>query len=136
MYSIIIYGEPVAQGRARSRVVNTKGGNSFVSHYDPKKSRNYKEFIQHQILIQGKPDKLIDEPIAMSCTFHRLRPKSKPKKVIWPTTKPDLDNYLKSVKDALNGLVIRDDSIVVGYKDIWKVYTLDSPRVEIILYGL
>lgn len=134
VYKIIVYGNPVAQGRARSRIIKSKTGKPFVSHYDPEKSRNYKDLVRQQILIQGKPEALLDIPLVMSCRIYRLKPKSTPKKVIYPTTKPDLDNYLKSIKDALSGIVIRDDSIIVGYRYIFKLYTLDAPRVEFELY--
>ncbi len=129
LYKLTIYGEPVAQGRARSDLIRSKG-KQFIGHYDPKKSRDYKQDIKLQILNSGKPEALIDEPLIMSCRIYRTKPKSKPKKVVYPTTKPDLDNYLKALKDALSGLVIRDDSIIVGYKDIWKLYTKDRPRLE------
>ncbi len=134
VYTLIAYGNPVAQGRVRSRIVPMKTGKSFVQHYDPKKSKNYKELIQHQILEKGRPESLFDEPLVMSCRVYRLRPKSAPKKVIYPSTKPDLDNYIKSIKDAMTGLVIRDDSIIVGYHDVWKLYTFDSPRLELELF--
>lgn len=32
---------------------------------------------------------------------------------VWPTAKPDLDNVLKLVGDALNGIVWRDDKQIV-----------------------
>lgn len=134
LYKLTIYGEPVAQGRARSTIITAKTGKQFVSHYDPAKSRNYKEFIQRQIIINGPPGKLLDEPLVLSCRVYRLKPKSKSKKVIYPVTKPDLDNYIKSIKDAMNKIVIRDDSIIVGYKEIWKFYTLKLPRVVLELY--
>lgn len=134
VYKLTIYGEPVAQGRARSTIITAKTGKQFVSHYDPAKSRNYKEFVQRQIVIKGPPEELLDEPLVLSCRIYRLKPKSKSKKIIYPVTKPDLDNYIKSIKDAMNKIVIRDDSIIVGYKDVWKLYTLKLPRVEFELY--
>jgi Holliday junction resolvase RusA-like endonuclease len=39
----------------------------------------------------------------------------------YPTITPDLDNYLKLVQDALNGLVWRDDAQVV-HSDANKIY--------------
>jgi Holliday junction resolvase RusA-like endonuclease len=32
---------------------------------------------------------------------------------ICPTSRPDIDNYLKSAMDAINGIVVADDSLVV-----------------------
>jgi Holliday junction resolvase RusA-like endonuclease len=46
-----------------------------------------------------------------------------------PTSRPDTDNYIKSVQDALNGIVWKDDSQVVALiADKW--YS-DKPRIEI-----
>ncbi|MCZ0853544.1 RusA family crossover junction endodeoxyribonuclease, partial [Brevibacillus laterosporus] len=48
-----------------------------------------------------------------------------------PVTKPDVDNYVKGVKDALNHLIYKDDSQVVDLK-VSKFYS-EEPRVEVII---
>lgn len=53
------------------------------------------------------------------------------KGLLRPTTKPDVDNYVKGVKDALNHLIYKDDSQVVDLK-VSKFYS-EEPRVEIML---
>ncbi len=50
---------------------------------------------------------------------------------IRPTTKPDLDNYLKAIKDALKGICWRDDSQVVAYREPFGKYYSAKPRVEV-----
>lgn len=134
LYKITVYGEPVAQGRARARVVKAKGIEPYATHYDPAKSRQYKVLVRNHVYL-NKPQKLLDCPLILSCKIYRSKPRSKPKKVVYPTTKPDLSNYLKGIEDALCGLVYRDDSLIVGYKNIYKLYDSDSPRVEIELYS-
>lgn len=46
-----------------------------------------------------------------------------------PTKKPDIDNVIKAVLDALNGIAYKDDSRVVRV-EARKEYS-DSPRLEI-----
>lgn len=46
-----------------------------------------------------------------------------------PTSKPDVDNYVKGVKDGLNKLIWQDDSQVVDLT-VRKFYSL-SPRVVV-----
>ena len=46
---------------------------------------------------------------------------------IRPTTRPDVDNYVKSVADAINGIVIHDDSQIVEL-DARKVYAV-APKL-------
>jgi Holliday junction resolvase RusA-like endonuclease len=48
---------------------------------------------------------------------------------VWPTKKPDADNILKLVADALNGLAYVDDKNIVT-AHAHKVYS-DRPRLEI-----
>lgn len=55
----------------------------------------------------------LDAPLQVRITIWILKPKSKPRKFCWPTSKPDADNYAKLILDALNGVLWRDDSLVV-----------------------
>jgi len=135
LYSLKVYKEPVAQGRARSTIIaSKKHGKQFVSHYDPAKSRNYKDFIRKCIISKPKPANILDVPLIMTCKVYKLRPKSVKKNLIFVKTKPDLSNYIKGIEDALEGLIIRNDSVIVGYHDCWKLYCDELPRVEIELW--
>jgi len=55
----------------------------------------------------------LDEPLDVVICAYFDRPKSKPKKVLYPTGKPDWDNLGKLICDALNELLWRDDSVIV-----------------------
>ena len=133
MIQIIIDGEPIAQGRPRF----SKVGN-FVKTYDPKKSRNYKEYVKYTASQQMKGLAPMEGALALSVTVYRSIPKSFSKKKraeaearrILPITKPDLDNYIKGIKDALSSIVWHDDSQVVEYRNCAKLYS-DKPRVVV-----
>jgi Holliday junction resolvase RusA-like endonuclease len=53
---------------------------------------------------------------------------------IRPTKKPDMDNIMKIVADALNGVAFHDDSQIVDCM-VRKFYS-DNPRVEITVQNL
>ena len=73
----------------------------------------------------------------MSIRFYRKIQKSLTKKewelrmtgVHRPIVKPDLDNYTKSILDALNGLIWDDDAKIV-HMELDKFYS-EQPRIEI-----
>ncbi|WFE15332.1 RusA family crossover junction endodeoxyribonuclease [Bacillus atrophaeus] len=129
----VVYGEPVAQGRPRGSVQNGK-----VRMRDPVKSKNFKQYVA-LVASQYRPKQVIAGPVAMDVRVFRPMPKavsnSKKKKesaekgLLRPTTKPDVDNYVKGVKDALNHLIYKDDSQVVDLK-VSKFYS-EEPRVEV-----
>lgn len=48
---------------------------------------------------------------------------------IYPTARPDLDNLAKSILDACNGVIYKDDAQIVDLIT-HKRYD-DSPRVEV-----
>lgn len=50
------------------------------------------------------------EAVAVDIEVWRERPKSWPKRRRWPTTKPDIENQVKLVADALSGIVYADDA--------------------------
>lgn len=128
-----ILGDPVAQGRPIA-------GKSFAGKtvlYDPLKSRNFKEYVR-MVAAQHAPKKLITGPIHLNLDFYRSTPKkyqTKPKQQLidagelLPTTKPDIDNLAKSVKDGLTKVIWQDDSQVVSM-NLRKFYSM-TPKVVV-----
>ena len=51
---------------------------------------------------------------------------------MFPKVKPDLDNVVKAVLDALNGVVYRDDAQVVNLVATKRYAT--EPRVEVYVF--
>lgn len=130
---ITIFGEPIPQGRPRF----TKSGHA----YDPQRSQNYKQLVrfwvtQHLKKIPGfKP---YENALCVDLTFYLGIPSSwaKQKKLqaiqgqIRPISRPDTDNLVKSVTDAINGLLWVDDAIITDLT-ARKRYTGELARVEI-----
>lgn len=127
-----VYGEPVAQGRPR---FTTIGGHP--SAYDPKESKSYKQIVRGEA-VKVRPEVPLAGAISLTVKVYRSIPKSFSKKKtaaaisgdLRPITKPDLDNVIKGIKDALKSVIWRDDSQVVDLADSGKWYS-DVPRVEI-----
>lgn len=132
--NLTIYGDPVAQGRPR---FSTQGG--FVRAYDPAKSRDYKDYIKLAAAEHMRGSPPLDGALVLSVRVYRPIPKQFSRKKallaeqgqILPTTKPDLDNYVKGIKDALKSICWKDDSQIVAYKEPFGKYFSENPRVEI-----
>lgn len=95
---------PVAKGRPRF----TRDGRC----YTPQKTRDYEKAIaEFAAPLFVSP---LDGPIKLTIEFYLPRPKAlkKPEGRIRHTKRPDLDNLIKAIKDALNGLAWHDDSQV------------------------
>lgn len=131
MIEFTIPGDPVPQGRPRAG----RAGKRIVM-YDPKESREYKRYVS-LIARQHAPKTLLKGPLSVEMKIYRKIPKSTTKKdralisegIKRPVTKPDTDNYTKSVLDALNGIIYKDDSQVT---DLYaSKYYSDNPRVEL-----
>jgi len=111
-----IQGIPKAQGRPKF----FRRGN-FTGAYDPKDSRQYKDNVAAQIVAQGPRLFPRESPLLLTVSFFLPRPKGhfgarglKPSAPKEHTGKPDLDNMVKAIKDALKGIVWVDDSQVVS----------------------
>jgi Holliday junction resolvase RusA-like endonuclease len=132
----IVYGEPVAQGRPRAANINGR-----IRMYDPKKSSDFKDYVR-LVASEHRPEQLLEGPISLVVKVYKptLKSFSKKKKVaaeaghLRPTSKPDVDNYVKGVKDALKNVIWKDDSQVVDLH-ISKWYS-ETPRVEITIVPL
>lgn len=128
-----VLGIPRGQGRARA----AKMGKTAKVYKDSKDRQNEGN-IRAQVVQQGPYLVPRGIPVSLTLTFHMPRPayhkdsKGEVKgrfKGTWPVTHPDLDNTIKAVKDALNGVVWDDDCQVVRVNAV-KIYG-DVPRTEI-----
>lgn len=107
-----IPGECVAKGRPRYT--------RFGRAYTPKKTADFEQFVKQQIKSQGA--EMSKGPFETTILVFKEVPKSwsKAKKEkallgeILPTSRPDLDNYVKSIWDACNGVLYDDDSCIVN----------------------
>ena len=128
-----VYGEPVAQGRPRAG--KTKSGD--VVMYDPGKSKDYKRYVS-LVASQNKPPQIIESAVSLTVKVYRPIPDSWSKVkqrqalegTMRPKSKPDLSNYIKGVEDAIEGILLKNDSQVVDYGRSGKWYS-DNPRIEI-----
>ena len=112
-YAITVWGKPF--GKQRPRVV--RGGRAFT----PKKTIDYENMIAWEWTAKygGKPIDAVGFELFVYCCF--LPPKSISKKkkqlmlegAIPYTKKPDCDNVVKIIGDALNGIAWHDDSQIV-----------------------
>lgn len=131
--SFTVPGEPVAKARARV-FVNKKTGRAMA--YTPTKTASFENFIK-LVAADSYSHPPMAGPVVLSIRVFKATPKSFPKKKInqaengdvRPTTKPDCDNYLKSVSDALNNLIYKDDSQIISVH-VHKFYS-SFPRTEI-----
>ncbi len=107
-----VLGKP--QGKARPRFDGRNGRT-----YTPKETREYEELVRLSFLRSG--GKMLTGEITAHITAYFLIPESTPKSKkramladeIRPAVKPDLDNIIKAILDALNGYAYKDDAAVV-----------------------
>lgn len=122
MTTFTIHGPLRGKGRPRFA-----GGHA----YTPATTREYERQIQGAwMMARGQ---MLDGPVALDVVAYQALPKSASKALraaaergeIWPIRKPDIDNVIKLVMDAICGLAYRDDTQVVQL-DARKEYTQES----------
>ena len=75
-------------------------------------------------------------PLELKLDFFLAKPKSLPKrKVSWAMKRPDLDKLTRSVKDALTGVIYKDDAQVIDEHTRKEYGDAPGVRVQIGLLG-
>ncbi|MBL8824873.1 MAG: RusA family crossover junction endodeoxyribonuclease [Planctomycetia bacterium] len=117
MISFIVYTVPVAMPRQRNRIMYI-GGKPISQNYTPGKHpvNAFKSAVQlsARVAYDGPP---LEGPVYLQATFVLPRPQKYCRKKddpgrLWCIAKPDMDNLVKALKDALSKLVFKDDSQV------------------------
>jgi Holliday junction resolvase RusA-like endonuclease len=129
-----IPGVPVAKGRARF----AKRG-AFVHSYTPEKTRTYEDHVREVAVAAMGSGEPLETPLKAYIYIKLPVPKAFSKKktaealvgLIRPAKKPDIDNYIKSVMDGLNGVCYVDDCQIVDLHST-KVYSTD-PGVDVLI---
>ena len=130
--SFTVPGKPIGKGRPR---IGKVGG--FSRMFTPEKTVNYEGLVGWTAAqaMAGRP--LIAGPVSVVLHIAAEIPASWSKAkqaratagAEFPTTKPDMDNVIKAVFDAMNGVVWKDDVQVVSLKTT-KAYAL-APCVQV-----
>lgn len=136
MIKFTYHGEAVGKGRPR---VSRRG--NYVHTYTPEKTRVFEEAVRFEFMASNSEKMPVYEretPLKAKVLIGVSIPKSYSKKkqalcrdkVLVPDKKPDIDNILKAVFDAIsNGYAYEDDvQIVQVYAE--KIYA-DEPFVEV-----
>ena len=117
--SFFAAGIPKAQPRVKAYV---RGGHAGV--YTPDSAEIWKQEVRRQA-VANAPESLMSGVVRVELDFYLPRPKThltkhgapKPKSPVWHCKKPDLDNLIKAVTDAIT--------------DTQKVWLDDSQICEI-----
>jgi len=110
--------------------------------YPDPKSDKYESNIYALAYIQMKKNhwEPLEGPVKAKITIYRKLLKTSKKKIqlmikgyIIPATKPDLDNQVKSILDALNGVAFKDDGQISDISAKKRYDDGKGERVEVIL---
>ena len=138
MIKFTYHGEAVGKGRPR---VTARGG-KFAHAYTPKKTKDFEDAIRFEFMASNceqMPVYSREQPLKATVLVGVSIPKSYSKKkqalcrdrFIAPSKKPDIDNILKAIFDALNGSAFEDDSQITKVT-AEKVYA-EEPFVEVMI---
>jgi Holliday junction resolvase RusA-like endonuclease len=134
MVMYTVYGEPVGKGRPRF----ARRG-AFTHAYTPEKTKTYEDEIRMMARAAMGASEPLDTPVTVAIyirvgiptSFSKQKRKDALSGILKPTKKPDLDNVAKCHLDAMQGIIILDDKLVVNLHVI-KVYA-ETPAVEVMV---
>lgn len=135
-----LIGKPGHKGRHRSRIVFPKGSRkAFVHHYPDPDTEAYEKMLAEVASLHMRGKQPTERPVSLLVHAFREIPESWSKKereaalagAVLPTSRVDIDNYLKVAMDALNKICWRDDSQVIDARAIKRYDANPALRIEI-----
>lgn len=134
MIRLTIPGQPQGKGRPRIGKIG-----AHARMFTPAATVAYEGLVSHaaQQAMQGRP--LFDAAVGVNLFIDAAVPQSwsgKKQRMalageVLPTTKPDADNVVKAIFDGLNGVLWRDDVLVVDLRVRKRYAATPCVRVEV-----
>lgn len=132
--AFVIPGTPVGKGRPKF----ARRGN-FVSTYTPEKTASYENLVRLKAEEAMAGQQPIDGPVEVAIWLFVTPPASWSQKkqrqalagTIFPTSKPDVDNVLKGILDAMNEIVLKDDKQAVDVRVTKRYGEIARASVEV-----
>ena len=134
MIAFCVPGAPT--GKGRPKIVKIAGHSRMAT---PQKTVAYEGLVAHaaQQAMAGRPllehaagvNIFIDAPVPASWSGKKQRMALAGD--VLPTTKPDADNVCKAIFDGLNGVLWRDDVLVVDLRIRKRYAAVPCVRVEV-----
>lgn len=118
MKTVTFFVDGAARGKQRPRTVR-KGG--VTRTYTPQETKQYEQLVKSAYMLKAD-GAFFDGPVRVTLSVFVEPPKSMSKAKrqeilrndnIRPTSRPDLDNVVKSICDALNKVAYKDDAQIV-----------------------
>jgi len=127
-------GQPVGKGRPRIGKVG-----QHARMFTPAKTVSYEGLVAHEAHIAMRGGELLEGPVEVKLRIDCQIPASWSAKKqaaaaagqIRPTTKPDADNVIKAIFDAINGVVWKDDVQAVELSVSKRYSTVPGVAVRI-----
>ncbi len=129
IYEFEIPSKIIGKGRPRL--------NSYTGKiYTPTRTKDYEELVEQYFLMKYPRYKTLEGRIKMDIIANFEIPKSTTKvakaqmldNIISPTKKPDIDNIVKIILDAMNNVAFKDDtqitkiSVEKKYSEVEKIF--------------
>lgn len=132
--SFFVPGQPVGKGRPRA----ARRG-SHIQVYTPEKTSSYESLVAtaaHGAMrgaepIRGACHVDMDIRLMVPMSWSAKRRNQALEGLVFPTKKPDLDNILKAVFDAINGIVWEDDVQAVYVQAVKRYSAVPGVHVNV-----
>lgn len=104
-----VHGEPIPQGSAKA-FVHPHTNRAIVTSDNPR-TRPWRALVDDAARqVTSEP---LTGPVAVTIRFTLARPKSRPRRDLFPDRRPDIDKLARAILDAITGAVVVDDAQVV-----------------------
>jgi len=150
----VVHGRPQQRGSKKpmhvhkkdgSLATNKRGDPMIVTPDSNVKSRNWMNAVRDKAVEAMGERQVFRGPVILHAKFMFARPKShfgtgrnanklKASAPRWRPTRPDLSKLMRSLEDALSGVVYADDDQIIGYAHPCKQWAEKGEMTEVWVY--